>query len=407
MPPRGERPGHRSDRRGAERSRRDADGALVRFDYGSIVPWARRSEDSTTYIAGPDALCLRTPGGDTREKTCRRWRTSSSSEGEQVPFVLTWYPSHRPAAERDRRRDEHCARPNPGGRNGSTVHATTARGARMCCVADRAEGAHVRADGRHRGGARPPRCRSCSEGCVTGTTASAGSRRGLHAGRAAGGGLHGGGQGLARLAPARDRRRSGRHPDHVRRRRGAAPDRARGSLAARLQGSKPVRIGNAASDQLQLDVFGEVMDALYHADELGLAAETRSWAIQQKLLEHLELEWREPDEGIWEVRGPRASFHALESHGLGGRSTGQSRAVNSSRRTGQSTAGAACATKSTARSARRASTRVGLVRAVVRREEARCEPLADPARRLPACFGDRACGARSRRSSGSSARKAS
>ena len=73
-------------------------------------------------------------------------------------------------------------------------------------------------------------------------------------------------------------------------------------------GSKPVRIGNAASDQKQLDVYGEVMDALYHAEELGLEAESRAWAIQTKLLDHLESQWREPDNGIWEVRGPRRHF---------------------------------------------------------------------------------------------------
>jgi GH15 family glucan-1,4-alpha-glucosidase len=73
-------------------------------------------------------------------------------------------------------------------------------------------------------------------------------------------------------------------------------------------GAKPVRIGNAASAQLQLDVYGEVMDALHHAREGGLVAAPVAWEFQLKLMEHLEKIWREPDEGIWEIRGPRRHF---------------------------------------------------------------------------------------------------
>ncbi|MDQ2897713.1 MAG: glycoside hydrolase family 15 protein, partial [Actinomycetota bacterium] len=73
-------------------------------------------------------------------------------------------------------------------------------------------------------------------------------------------------------------------------------------------GSRPVRIGNAAAGQLQLDVFGEVMDALYQARVHGLAKELPEWALQRKLLEYLEGIWEAPDEGIWEIRGPRRHF---------------------------------------------------------------------------------------------------
>src|SRR6185503_21327490 len=74
------------------------------------------------------------------------------------------------------------------------------------------------------------------------------------------------------------------------------------------QGAKPVRIGNAAHAQLQLDVFGEVMDALYQAQRGGLEGMEASWAVQRQLLRQLEKVWREPDSGMWEIRGPPQHF---------------------------------------------------------------------------------------------------
>ncbi len=74
------------------------------------------------------------------------------------------------------------------------------------------------------------------------------------------------------------------------------------------QGAAPVRIGNGASTQLQLDVFGELMDALYHARAAGLGPTPEAWQVQTELMEFLESKWHEPDEGIWEVRGPRRHF---------------------------------------------------------------------------------------------------
>jgi len=74
------------------------------------------------------------------------------------------------------------------------------------------------------------------------------------------------------------------------------------------QGAKPVRVGNAASEQLQLDVYGEVMDALHQARAGGLAVPASAWALQVNLCEHLEKIWQQPDDGIWEVRGGRRHF---------------------------------------------------------------------------------------------------
>src|SRR5438477_12984927 len=77
------------------------------------------------------------------------------------------------------------------------------------------------------------------------------------------------------------------------------------------EGSAPVRIGNLASEQVQLDVYGELMDALYQARTAGLEASDHAWSLQRVLVRHLERRWREPDNGIWEIRGePRHFVHS-------------------------------------------------------------------------------------------------
>src|SRR3954451_25067538 len=74
------------------------------------------------------------------------------------------------------------------------------------------------------------------------------------------------------------------------------------------EGSAPVRIGNAASQQFQLDVYGEVLDAMTQARHGGVETEEADWRLQLALLDYLEGAWDDPDEGIWEVRGPRRHF---------------------------------------------------------------------------------------------------
>ncbi|MEO9189394.1 MAG: glycoside hydrolase family 15 protein, partial [Acetobacteraceae bacterium] len=77
---------------------------------------------------------------------------------------------------------------------------------------------------------------------------------------------------------------------------------------AGYQGAKPVRIGNAAHTQLQIDIFGEVVDALYESGRGGLAPPRETWNLECAIVEHLMTLWKEPDESIWEVRGPRQQF---------------------------------------------------------------------------------------------------
>src|SRR4029077_978610 len=74
------------------------------------------------------------------------------------------------------------------------------------------------------------------------------------------------------------------------------------------EGSKPVRVGNAASEQLQIDVYGEGLDALYQARVRGVGVDPQAWKIQLAILDHLENAWHEPDQGIWEIRGERQHF---------------------------------------------------------------------------------------------------
>src|SRR5437870_7272870 len=74
------------------------------------------------------------------------------------------------------------------------------------------------------------------------------------------------------------------------------------------ENSRPVRIGNAASQQFQLDVYGEVLAAIWQADHAGIKMTEPDWALMVALMKFLESHWQEPDEGIWEVRGPRQHF---------------------------------------------------------------------------------------------------
>ena len=74
------------------------------------------------------------------------------------------------------------------------------------------------------------------------------------------------------------------------------------------ENSQPVRIGNAAYQQHQLDVYGEIMDALHLAMQIGVPADENSWRVQLAMMRFLESDWEKPDEGIWEIRGPRQNF---------------------------------------------------------------------------------------------------
>lgn len=85
------------------------------------------------------------------------------------------------------------------------------------------------------------------------------------------------------------------------------------------ENSAPVRVGNGAAHQLQLDVYGEVTEALHLAHMTGLTRNDYASLLQLKLIRYLEKHWDEPDEGIWEVRGPPSALRSLEGDGVGRR----------------------------------------------------------------------------------------
>ena len=188
----------------------------LRFDYGSIVPWVRTIEGTLVAIAGPDAVLLRTP----IEHEGRNLRTHGSfsvAAGERVPFVLRWFPSNQPTPEPIDPEDaltktlafweEWAAR--------CTYEGTLAR--RRPPVAAHAEGAHVRADRRHRRCSDDVAARVDRRSSELGLPLLLAARRDSDAARAHPRGLRRRGRSMARLAAAGDRRLAGRPSDHVRR----------------------------------------------------------------------------------------------------------------------------------------------------------------------------------------------
>ena len=158
------------------------------------------------------------------------------------------------------------------------------------------------------------------------------------------------------------------------------------------EGSKPGRIGNAAAGQYQLDVYGEVMSALYQAARAGDMNSGPAWDLQKALMNFLETGWSEPDDGIWEVRGPRRHF----THSKVMAWVAVDRAVRSVEEFGPRRAGRPVegdfATRSTPRCCEKGyNARGRSLHPVLRLGRSRREPVDDPAVRLPS--GDRSPGA--------------
>ena len=198
---------------------------VIRFDYGSVIPWVRRLDDATILaVGGPDGLVLRTPI-DLEPEGMTHTAEFTVRAGDRVPFVLTWFPSHELASGPGRRRG--------GARRHRGVLARLAarlRVRRRVCrsrahVARRAQGADVPADRRDRRRADDVAAGADRRRAELGLPLLLAARRDVHALRADERRLHRRGAGLARLAAARGRRRSGEGADPLRRRR-PAPHRA-------------------------------------------------------------------------------------------------------------------------------------------------------------------------------------
>jgi GH15 family glucan-1,4-alpha-glucosidase len=281
---------------------------IVRFGYGGWTPWVTRSENGDLLaIAGPDMLHLRTPV----ELRGERMTTVSEfavSAGQRVPFVLTYISSHLPIPEPEDAEEALQATEafwqswaNIFRSEGPYAELITRALITLKALTYAPTGGMVAAPTtslpEQLGGSRNWDYRFCWLRDAT-LTLLALMNTGYYDEAKAWRGW------LLRAAAG--------SPTEIQIMYGPAGERW---LAERevpwlsgYENSKPVRIGNAAADQLQLDVFGEVMDALHHARAGGIQHLEAAWEFQRALLAHVETVWREPDESIWEVRSGRQHF---------------------------------------------------------------------------------------------------
>ena len=280
---------------------------IIRFDYGSIVPWVRTIDGRLEAIGGPDALSLWTKV-PTRGEGLTTRADFTVRRGERVAFVLAWHPSHvDPPAQLDafaalaeterwwRDWTGKCCYEHPWREQvvrslitlkaltyaptGGIVAAPTSSlpewiggvrnwDYRYCWLRDATFSLYALTIGGY------------TEEAIAWRNwllrAVAGDPSTLH--------ILYGVEGTRRL-----------------------PELELPWLPG-YENSRPVRIGNAAIDQLQLDVYGEVMDALHLSRRTAIDPDPASWNLQKALMSFLERGWDQPDEGIWEVRGPRRHF---------------------------------------------------------------------------------------------------
>jgi GH15 family glucan-1,4-alpha-glucosidase len=304
MPPRGEAPDIVRLVQGLEGRVEIEMELLIRFDYGRVVPWVRRHRGYRLAVAGPDAVRL-DAGVPTRGENLTTRASFAVEKGDEVPFVLTWYPSHvaEPAPVDAARSVEEtgtwwrdwisrCKIEDPLVRRSLlTLKALTyaPTGGIVAAVTTSLP--------EKLGGVRNWDYRFCWLRDATLTLLAL---------------LNGGFVDEARAWRDWLLRAVAGDPRDMQIMYGCAGERRLTELElpwlAGYESSSPVRIGNAASAQFQLDVYGEVMDALLRAREQGLETEPHAWQLQRVILDFLESDWERPDEGIWEVRGPRRHF---------------------------------------------------------------------------------------------------
>ena len=280
---------------------------VLRFDYGSIVPWVRTLEGTLVAIAGPDAVLLRTPV-EQEGRDMRTYAEFSVAEGDRVPFVLRWFPSdqtppepiepERALEETVAFWEEWAAVCKFEGRWHAAVHRSLLT---LKALTFAPTGGIVAAPTTSLpewiGGVRNWDYRFCWLRDATLTLLA----------------LIRGGY-VDEAGAWRDwlLRAIAGSPDDLQIMYGVAGERRLTEIELGwldgYEGSRPVRIGNGASGQRQLDVYGEVVDALYQARRQGLAPSDDAWRLTCRLIDWLESGWQEPDEGIWEVRGPRRHF---------------------------------------------------------------------------------------------------
>jgi GH15 family glucan-1,4-alpha-glucosidase len=280
---------------------------LIRFDYGRTVPWVRRIDRGITAIAGPDMLSLHTDA-DLRGEDFKTLSEFTVSEGQRVSFDLKWYPSnlHQPAeldtelalAETERWWRDWSDRCNFEGEfREETLRSLITLKALTYGPTGGIVAAPTTSLPEKLGGVRNWDYRICWLRDST-FTLYALMESGYHVEARAWR------EWLLRAVAGR--------PAQMQIMYGLSGERRLTELEIPwlpgYEKSSPVRIGNAAGDQYQLDVFGEVMDSLHQARRFGIDGDNSTWRVQRSLMEFLESHWNEPDEGIWEVRGPRREF---------------------------------------------------------------------------------------------------
>ena len=281
---------------------------VIRFDYGSVVPWMRRFRDHVRIaVAGPDAISLQTPV-EVRGENLTTVATFTVSAGDRLPFVLTWFPSHHDSPtpiDPDVALDDTCSfwREWAGtcsysGRwSDAVVRSLIVLKALTYLPTGGIVAAPTTSLPEQIGGVRNWDYRYCWLRDASFALDALVGNGFIDEARAW--------RGWLLRAVAGD-------PEDLQIMYGPAGERRLTELElgwlSGYEGSRPVRIGNGASSQFQLDVFGEVLDLLHQARLNRLEPDEDSWALQRNLLRNLEERWREPDEGIWEVRGPRRHF---------------------------------------------------------------------------------------------------
>jgi len=281
---------------------------ILRFGYGAVVPWVTRLEDGTLRaIAGPDMAVLRTPV-HVKGKDMTTVGEFTISRGETIPLVLTYSRSHKalpealdPTAALEATETfwkNWSAKCRPAGEWSDAVRRSVIT---LKALTYAPTGGIVAALTtslpEQIGGERNWDYRYCWLRDATLTLLGA---------------MHAGYYEEAQAWREWLLRAVAGSPDQLQIMYGIGGERRLTEWVADwlpgYEKSAPVRIGNAAHTQLQLDVFGEIMDVHHQARRCGLSTNESGWDAQIKFLEHLEKIWREPDQGIWEMRGPAQNF---------------------------------------------------------------------------------------------------
>jgi len=280
---------------------------VIRWDYGSIVPWVTRRDNGLNAVAGPDALWMWTEV-PMRGEDLTTIADFAVTEGQRVPFVLAWHPSHTPApvvtdadaslAETEAWWQRWCGDCRYDGEWSEPVQRSLIT---LKALTYRPTGGIVAAPTtslpERLGGVRNWDYRYCWLRDATFT---------LYAFLLAGY--------TEEAAAWRDwlLRAVAGDPARLQIMYGAAGERRLPEMVLDwlpgYEGSRPVRIGNAAVLQRQLDVYGEVLDATHQARRKGIRPDAASWALETALVDSLQSCWQEPDEGIWEIRAQRQHF---------------------------------------------------------------------------------------------------